>query len=100
MFRPLAKQGEVNAGKPALGRIQSDGTFVLRTYAEDDGAVVGTHLITVIEPKIGQPSGAAAKTLPNVRRVSVPGSVTVVAGQQNEFDVRISAEQLARFGTR
>ena len=34
-------------GQPAKGKIQPDGTFVLSTYKEGDGVVVGDHKIRV-----------------------------------------------------
>ena len=35
-------------GRAATGIIQPDGTFVLSTYGDGDGAIVGRHTITVI----------------------------------------------------
>ncbi len=40
MFQP-------SQGPPAHGQIQSDGTFRLSTYEENDGAVIGTHKVRV-----------------------------------------------------
>jgi len=40
MFQP-------EAGPPARATIQSDGTFVLSTYEEGDGAVIGTHKVRI-----------------------------------------------------
>jgi hypothetical protein len=37
-------------GKQATGEIQPDGTFVLTTYQKDDGAVVGTHRVSIDAP--------------------------------------------------
>ena len=34
-------------GQPARGMIQSDGSFVLSTFDEGDGAIVGTHKVRV-----------------------------------------------------
>lgn len=34
-------------GQPAKGKIQSDGTFTLSTFAPGDGAVVGTHKVRI-----------------------------------------------------
>lgn len=36
-----------DAGRPASGSIQPDGTFVLTTHARDDGAVKGTYSIVI-----------------------------------------------------
>jgi hypothetical protein len=40
MFQPAS-------GQPAIGEIQSDGTFTLSTFAPNDGAVVGTHKVRI-----------------------------------------------------
>lgn len=48
-------------GRMAKGSIQPDGTFVLGTYDESDGAQIGEHAVTVLPPPIdegsSQPSG-------------------------------------------
>ena len=49
MFAPIS-QGSADAGKPAFGDIQPDGSFVLTTYREGDGAVVGDHWVTLFPP--------------------------------------------------
>jgi len=35
---------------PAKGSIQPDGTYKLGTYEEGDGAVAGTHQVTIVPP--------------------------------------------------
>ena len=50
MFAPIAKEGSMDAGRRAFGEIQADGRYVLGTVSSDDGAVVGTHWITVYVP--------------------------------------------------
>jgi hypothetical protein len=53
----VAFQPQGQPGNPALGEIQSDGTYSLTTYEKDDGAVLGKHSVTVtVNP--GQPGGA------------------------------------------
>ncbi|MEN6407083.1 MAG: hypothetical protein ABFC77_11500 [Thermoguttaceae bacterium] len=45
-----------DAGRPAEGEIQSDGTFQLTTYQKHDGAVVGHHRVAITcnePPKTG-----------------------------------------------
>jgi hypothetical protein len=37
-----------DAGRAATGTIQSDGSYTLGTYKQSDGALVGTHKVTVI----------------------------------------------------
>ncbi len=38
------------SGRSASGVIQSDGTYELTTYANGDGAIVGTHSVKVFAP--------------------------------------------------
>jgi hypothetical protein len=40
MFQP-------DRGQPASGEIQSDGSFKLSSYAPDDGAVPGRHIVSI-----------------------------------------------------
>ena len=40
MFQP-------DRGQPASGEIQSDGSFKLSSYAHDDGAVPGRHIVSI-----------------------------------------------------
>jgi hypothetical protein len=35
-------------GKPASGEVKDDGTFVLSTYGDQDGAVVGKHRVSYL----------------------------------------------------
>lgn len=48
---PGAKEGSL--GKPAAGEVKSDGTFVLTTYKDGDGAVVGKHEVSYIPASKG-----------------------------------------------
>jgi hypothetical protein len=42
---PIPAEGVMISGKSASASIQPDGTFVLGTYATDDGAIVGRHRV-------------------------------------------------------
>jgi hypothetical protein len=94
MFTPVSKQGELEAGKPAYGRIQPDGSYVLYTYGDDDGAVVGEHGVTVINTDDTSKDANA----PRFTRVSLPRRYQVVAGQDNEIDIEISKLEVAQYG--
>src|SRR5271165_2392317 len=37
-------------GRPASGKLQSDGTFVLTTLKEGDGVVAGHHRVSITNP--------------------------------------------------
>jgi hypothetical protein len=103
MFAPVAKQGELNSGKPAFGIIDAEGHFTLSTYGDQDGAVVGEHSATVINVPTSTPSATTqtpvAQNVPNFRRVLVPGKFTVVAGQDNQFDIRLTSSEIAQYGS-
>ncbi|QDT36843.1 hypothetical protein [Stratiformator vulcanicus] len=53
VFRPHAKPGENAAypGKPAIGQIQSDGSYTVSTYTEGDGAIIGKHTVRLQAPE-------------------------------------------------
>jgi hypothetical protein len=42
-FNPIAEDAKGKPGKSAMGRVGADGRFVLTTYKEGDGAIVGMH---------------------------------------------------------
>jgi hypothetical protein len=101
MFAPASKGDGLNAGKPALGPIQSDGSYVLGTYGEDDGAVVGEHTITILGPRKKSPLATPVSVLPSgpkFDRLTVPRRFTVVAGQENQIDIALTSQDVARFG--
>ena len=48
-FSPVpASEGDKEAGKPATGFTEEDGTFVLSTFKTRDGAIVGQHKVLVM----------------------------------------------------
>ena len=56
--KPLT-QGQIvfepnDIGREAYGSIQPDGTFELSTFAKGDGAVPGTHRVTVMSGRVGK----------------------------------------------
>jgi hypothetical protein len=42
-FKPIAEEAADKPGKPAMGKIGADGSFVLTTYKTGDGAIIGMH---------------------------------------------------------
>jgi hypothetical protein len=105
MFAPLASGHNLHPGKAAMGILKPDGSFVLGTYGENDGAVVGEHSVTIINVK----TPAAASTDANANatspkaflkfdRARAPGTFRVVAGEDNQFDIKLSSREIARAG--
>lgn len=82
-------------GRMAKGTIQADGSFVLGTYSRADGAIVGTHPVTV--NPIPQDEGAGSR-----ERVSIPRKYTqsstsgltieVKADEDNEVEFTLSRD--------
>ena len=103
MFAPVARAGELNPGKPAVGIIDSQGHFTLSTFGDHDGAVVGLHAVTVINIPTGTSSSTtpvqATKEGPKFKRVLVPGRFTVIAGQDNQIDVKLTSSEISKFGS-
>jgi hypothetical protein len=101
MFAPRARGDEVNAGKPAFGQLQPDGSYVLGTYDDEDGAVVGEHSVTIIRVGGGTKVALPQQTAPNrlkFSRLPVPGTFAVAAGQDNQLDIAITSNDVARYG--
>lgn len=94
-------------GRPALGQTDAQGRFTLRTWAADDGAVAGEHVVCIVKhdesplppPKRGAPVDPYAEAMrPNVAPsvyaspVTSPLRATVVPGQDNRFEFDLDAK--------
>jgi hypothetical protein len=49
-FEPLQSGTSAIVGKAAFGMADAQGNFVLSTYGDEDGAVVGKHRVRVVGP--------------------------------------------------
>jgi len=60
MFTPL------EGGRPATGELQVDGSYVLQTYGEADGAILGEHKVTITSLNLGGglPEDAVSEPIP------------------------------------
>jgi len=79
MFEP---QGP---GREAFGTIQKDGTFSLSTYGENDGAVPGSHRISVTGPA-GKGSRAIPKKYSNYESSKLEMDVN---GDKKEYTITL-----------
>lgn len=103
MFAPIAKGDSIKAGKPAFGLLQSDGQFTLGTYAQEDGAMIGEHWVTVIPLQENKgrdrPSQHEASTRKQSwSRVTFPERMSVVADKENEFTIALTTAMTAKYG--
>jgi hypothetical protein len=82
---PEVNGTKAQIGKPAVGVIQPDGTFVMSTYGKEDGAVIGKHsvylnLASLEEDDPEQPCRKAAK-----------GIVVEIGPGDNLLDIDLAA---------
>ena len=80
-------------GDPAFANIQPDGSFVLTTYEEGDGAVVGQHHPVVFgNRKEEDPNAPQPPPGPDIGVIRMQDTMfEVVAGQENVFTVEIKS---------
>jgi hypothetical protein len=56
------------SGRPAIGEIGADGRYTLGTFAKEDGAMLGSHVVVIesrmVSPPKNRPAAAPAATLP------------------------------------
>lgn len=90
-------------GIPARGDIKSDGTFVLGTYAETDGAILGKHKVRVTcnesqrpgyAAPTGEEAGVGKSLIPKKYTRAQTSGLTeeVKAGGPNEFELKLTDE--------
>ncbi|MGL4514019.1 MAG: hypothetical protein ACRCT8_13090 [Lacipirellulaceae bacterium] len=96
MFAPVAQGEDGKAGRAAFGKVGADGRFVLSSYAEGDGAVVGQHVVTLF--RMEPPSADGLEGL-DFERVTMPsGRVTIEADVANEIAVKFTLDELKKYG--
>lgn len=94
MFAPIASGENKIVGESAFGQIQQDGSFVLTTYKDGDGAVVGSHYPVVMENRQEDDPNSPHPTVPGPRIGVVTMQDTileVVAGKENEFTIEMDS---------
>ena len=97
LFAPVASGETAKAGKPGFGPLNADGTFVVSTYGKEDGAVVGSHWVTVIQTILPDNSNATPDTAESVKfkRYKFPQQQTVAAGAENKIDIALTSAMLS-----
>jgi hypothetical protein len=93
MFEPIG------GGKMAMSSVQSDGSFVLKTYEEGDGAVVGKHRASVspVTPFLGEdapdPLPSKGGIPPKYHSATTSGwEFEVKPGEVNEFMLEMKSK--------
>lgn len=90
-FQPLSEaEGKSGiTGRPATGAVLKDGTFVLSTYGEEDGAVIGKHRVRYMPVIVGAKSYDDVPTpSPYAGLVPKTDEVDIAAGP-NEIEIEL-----------
>jgi hypothetical protein len=97
MFAPVAASGSAKVGKPGFGQVNAEGRFIVSTYGKEDGAVVGTHWVTVIQTIVPNNSHATPDTAESVQFIhyKFPQQQTVAAGSENKIDIALTSAMLS-----
>jgi hypothetical protein len=105
-FVPISEVEGKPAGKPAKAELKEDGTFVLSTYDQFDGAVIGRHKVIYESPEEdeheeAEPAGDGETEAPAKKPSQKNGSkpkrlqvkdgteVEVKTGSENSFDIEL-----------
>jgi len=95
MLSPMAAgEDATKAGRPAFGDLNSEGAFVLSTYDDRDGAVVGKHRVTWINTDRKSDAGKAL----GIERLMYPAPVEIEADKENHLRLEISGADFKKFG--
>jgi hypothetical protein len=93
MFEPIG------GGKMATGSVQSDGSFVLKTYEDGDGAIVGKHRASVsptipfVSEDAPDPPPSNGGIPPKYHSATTSGwEFEVKPGEVNEFMLEMKSE--------
>ena len=83
MFQPI------NGGQPARGDIQSDGTYVLSTFADQDGAIIGKHQVRIMCNSAQDPNSTEEIDMnaATIGRVLIPRKYTQLSSSGFSADV-------------
>jgi hypothetical protein len=99
MFAPVATGNSAKAGKPGFGRLNADGSFVVSTYGNEDGVVVGKHWVTIMrDVQISNPDAPSAGTTSSMpfERYAIPEQKSAVAGQENVINIELTSAMLSQ----
>lgn len=86
-FEPLADGKSAMVGKQGIGIADESGKFVISTYGDRDGAVVGKHRVRVGPPNADLHPGVQCPCVLN-SEVDIM-EVDVKKGEKNEFELTL-----------
>jgi hypothetical protein len=89
MFTPIMDEKSergVNSGRPAMAELDENGNFVLSTYGDRDGAVIGKHRVS-FEPAPG--ADDAEEDRPPAYLIPEEKAEVEVVDGQNEINIEV-----------
>jgi hypothetical protein len=98
MFAPVEIGESINPGKPAFGLLEDDGSFTLTTYERNDGAIVGEHWVSIVKLSAKSTLVNHPSNEPQFNRLTLPQKVKVVADMDNQIDLTLTSQDVARYG--
>lgn len=87
-------------GRSARGAIQSDGSYVLSTYSDDDGAQPGLHKVTITAAAKGgsaEPNFDKDNVRPSIRELPFPPRYSNPSASGLTFEVKAGEDNQADF---
>lgn len=89
VFNPISTGTSNMVGKSATGYIE-EGKFVLSTYGDADGAVIGEHSVIVTGKETPPEESGEVEWGAAPNWGSTTETFTVVAGQDNQFEIKLT----------
>ena len=89
IFSPIATGSETMVGKSATGAVK-DGKFVLSTYVNSDGAVVGEHSVMVTGKEVPPKEAGESEWGSAPNWGSTTETFKVIAGVDNSFEIQLT----------
>lgn len=92
-FEPVAedRSGTAIVGKAGFAEANENGEFVLTTYSNKDGAVVGKHNVKVVRPSGEEHPRFECDC--QLSKLKAATQVTVASGESNEFTIELPKAQ-------
>jgi hypothetical protein len=92
VFRRVASGQNKKMGKAGYAQIKPDGNFVVGTYGDDDGAIVGDHYVMVNCPS-EESEGKNRRFI----KIGLTGrKFKVLANQVNVFNIYLTSDDIRR----
>jgi hypothetical protein len=96
MFSPVMQEKSdrgINPGKAALGQVDASGNFVLSTYGDQDGAVIGRHRVSFLN---AASDNEEDENKPPAYLLPEDKSEVEVASGNNEINLELVANPAAK----